>query len=73
MLSVRAKGASVPTVVGEHLGTAAKHFMNLFAVVVLLMLVGVVFVEPGRPSRQPPPPIWSTGLRPSSPTTSWRP
>ena len=41
MLSVRAKGASVPTVVGEHLGTAAKHFMNLFAVV-LLMLVGVV-------------------------------
>lgn len=43
MLSVRAKGASVPTVVGEHLGTTAKHFMNLFAVV-LLMLVGVVFV-----------------------------
>ncbi|ATL99565.1 carbon starvation protein A [Aeromonas sp. CA23] len=43
MLSVRAKGASVPTVVGEHLGTAARHFMNLFAVV-LLMLVGVVFV-----------------------------
>ena len=33
----------MPTVVGEHLGTAAKHFMNLFAVV-LLMLVGVVFV-----------------------------
>ncbi|WP_421229247.1 carbon starvation protein A [Aeromonas jandaei] len=43
MLSVRARGASVPTVVGEHLGNAAKHFMNLFAVV-LLMLVGVVFV-----------------------------
>ncbi|PKQ80540.1 carbon starvation protein A [Aeromonas sobria] len=43
MLSVRANGASVPTVVGEHLGTVAKHFMNLFAVV-LLMLVGVVFV-----------------------------
>ncbi|WP_409420172.1 carbon starvation protein A [Pseudaeromonas sp. ZJS20] len=43
MLSVRAKGASVPVVVGEHLGTAAKHFMNLFAVL-LLMLVGVVFV-----------------------------
>ena len=40
MLSVHAKGASVPTVVGEHLGTVAKHFMNLFAVV-LLMLVGV--------------------------------
>ncbi|HEH9419491.1 TPA: carbon starvation protein A [Aeromonas sobria] len=43
MLSVRANGASVPTVVGEHLGKVAKHFMNLFAVV-LLMLVGVVFV-----------------------------
>ena len=43
MLSVRAKGASVPTVVGEHLGTAAKHFMNLFAVV-LLMLVGGVAI-----------------------------
>lgn len=43
MLSVRAKGASVPVVVGEHLGSAAKHFMNLFAVL-LLMLVGVVFV-----------------------------
>lgn len=43
MLSVRAKGASVPVVVGEQLGTVAKHFMNLFAVL-LLMLVGVVFV-----------------------------
>lgn len=43
MLSVRAKGASVPVVVGEQLGTTAKHFMNLFAVL-LLMLVGVVFV-----------------------------
>lgn len=43
MLSVRANGASVPTVVGEHLGNFAKHFMNFFAVL-LLMLVGVVFV-----------------------------
>lgn len=43
MLSVRAGGASVPTVVGNHLGKVAKHFMNFFAVV-LLMLVGVVFV-----------------------------
>ncbi|OOF05390.1 carbon starvation CstA family protein [Salinivibrio sp. MA607] len=43
MLSVRANGASVPSVVGEHLGNFAKHFMNFFAVL-LLMLVGVVFV-----------------------------
>lgn len=43
MLSVRADGASVPTVVGNELGKFAKHFMNLFAVV-LLLLVGVVFV-----------------------------
>ncbi|MFM2483206.1 carbon starvation protein A [Celerinatantimonas sp. YJH-8] len=43
MLSVRANGASVPTVVGNQLGNFAKHFMNLFAVI-LLLLVGVVFV-----------------------------
>jgi len=43
MLSVRANGASVPTVVGNHLGSVAKHFMNGFAVL-LLLLVGVVFV-----------------------------
>jgi len=43
MLSVRAKGASVPAVVGQQLGSAAKHFMNIFAVL-LLLLVGVVFV-----------------------------
>jgi len=43
MLSVRANGASVPTVVGNHLGNVAKHFMNGFAVL-LLLLVGVVFV-----------------------------
>ncbi|GAB3370148.1 carbon starvation CstA family protein [Azotobacter armeniacus] len=43
MLSVRAKGASVPVVVGQQLGSFAKHFMNIFAVI-LLLLVGVVFV-----------------------------
>ncbi len=43
MLSVRANGASVPDVVGNHLGGALKQFMNVFAVV-LLLLVGVVFV-----------------------------
>ncbi|MXR36330.1 carbon starvation CstA family protein [Craterilacuibacter sinensis] len=43
MLSVRANGASVPSVVGTHLGTFMKHFMNVFAII-LLLLVGVVFV-----------------------------
>lgn len=43
MLSVRANGASVPTVVGQQLGNIAKQFMNGFAVL-LLLLVGVVFV-----------------------------
>ncbi|QIZ77009.1 carbon starvation protein A [Ferrimonas lipolytica] len=44
MLSVRNGGASVPSIVGRYLGKPAKHFMNLFAIV-LLLLVGVVFVS----------------------------
>lgn len=44
MLSVRNKGASVPSLSGRYLGPGAKHFMNLFAIV-LLLLVGVVFVS----------------------------
>ncbi|UJF16888.1 carbon starvation protein A [Vibrio sp. SS-MA-C1-2] len=44
MLSIRNKGASVPTLTGRYLGNGAKHFMNVFAVV-LLLLVGVVFVS----------------------------
>lgn len=43
MLSVRSNGASVPSVVGNHLGAWAKNFMNVFALL-LLILVGVVFV-----------------------------
>lgn len=43
MLSVRAGGASVPSVVGQHLGNVVRQFMNAFALL-LLMLVGVVFV-----------------------------
>ncbi|AJQ94102.1 carbon starvation CstA family protein [Gynuella sunshinyii] len=43
MLSVRSNGSSVPNVVGEQLGTIARHFMNIFAVI-LLLLVGIVFV-----------------------------
>lgn len=44
MLSVRNGGASVPSIVGRYLGNTARHFMNVFALV-LLILVGVVFVS----------------------------
>ncbi|MEL0637492.1 carbon starvation protein A [Marinomonas sp. TI.3.20] len=44
MLSIRNGGASVPTITGRYLGKGAKHFMNVFAIV-LLLLVGVVFVS----------------------------
>jgi len=44
MLSIRNGGASVPTMTGRYLGNGAKHFMNIFAIV-LLLLVGVVFVS----------------------------
>ncbi|WP_154139478.1 carbon starvation protein A [Photobacterium damselae] len=44
MLSIRNGGASVPTITGRYIGNGAKHFMNIFAIV-LLLLVGVVFVS----------------------------
>ena len=44
MLSVRNKGASVPAITGRYLGNGARHFMNVFAII-LLLLVGVVFVS----------------------------
>ncbi len=44
MLSIRNDGASVPSITGRYLGNGAKHFMNIFATV-LLLLVGVVFVS----------------------------
>ncbi len=44
MLSIRNGGASVPSITGRYLGNGAKHFMNVFAIV-LLLLVGVVFVS----------------------------
>lgn len=44
MLSVRNGGASVPTLTGKYLGNGAKQFMNVFALI-LLLLVGVVFVS----------------------------
>ena len=43
MLSVRNGGASMPYLTGKYLGHPLKHFVNLLAVV-LLLLVGVVFV-----------------------------
>ncbi|MCK3655578.1 carbon starvation protein CstA [Pasteurellaceae bacterium Macca] len=43
MLSIRNGGASMPTLAGRYLGRPVKFFINLLAVV-LLLLVGVVFV-----------------------------
>ncbi|TCK01580.1 carbon starvation protein CstA [Volucribacter psittacicida] len=43
MLSIRNKGANIPYLTGKYIGQPAKHFMNVFAIV-LLLLVGVVFV-----------------------------
>ncbi|WP_111708878.1 carbon starvation CstA family protein [Lutibacter citreus] len=44
MLSIRHDGESIPEIVGKYLGNGVKHFMRVFAVV-LLILVGVVFVK----------------------------
>lgn len=44
MLSVRNGGQSVPNLAGKYLGRGAKNFMNIFAIV-LLLLVGVVFIS----------------------------
>ena len=44
MLSIRHDGESIPEIVGTYLGNGVKHFMRVFAVV-LLILVGVVFVK----------------------------
>ncbi|MBV7388349.1 carbon starvation protein A [Pasteurellaceae bacterium TAE3-ERU1] len=43
MLSVRNGGSSVPNLSGKYLGRPVKHFMNVLALL-LLVLVGVVFV-----------------------------
>lgn len=43
MLSVRHKGANLPQLVGDYLGSGAKKVMLVFSVF-LLMMVGVVFV-----------------------------
>ena len=58
MMSVRYSGKSIPDAVGYNLGSFAKHFMNVFAVI-LLLLVGVVFVlGPGKAAGS------QAGLRP---------
>lgn len=44
MLSVRHNGETVAEIVGRYLGTSAKNAMRIFSVV-LLLLVGVVFVN----------------------------
>ncbi|WP_032091870.1 MULTISPECIES: carbon starvation CstA family protein [Pasteurellaceae] len=43
MLSIRNGGANIPYLAGKYLGQPAKHFMNVLAIL-LLLLVGVVFV-----------------------------
>lgn len=43
MLSIRNGGVNIPFLAGKYLGRPAKHFMNILAIV-LLLLVGVVFV-----------------------------
>ena len=43
MLSIRYKGANVPTIVGYNLGAIFKRIMQVFSII-LLLLVGVVFV-----------------------------
>ena len=43
MLSVRSGGKSIPEVVGDEMGMAARHVLRIFSVV-LLLLVGVVFI-----------------------------
>ncbi len=44
MMSIRHGGDSIPEIVGKYLGAGIKHFMRVFAVV-LLILVGVVFIK----------------------------
>ncbi|MCL1125833.1 carbon starvation CstA family protein [Shewanella surugensis] len=44
MLSIRNQGQSIPHLAGKYLGKSAKHFMNVFAII-LLLLVGVVFIS----------------------------
>lgn len=44
MLSVRNGGQSVPNLAGKYLGKGAKNFMDIFAII-LLLLVGVVFIS----------------------------
>lgn len=43
MISVRNNGASIPALAGRYIGAPAKHFINIIALI-LLVLVGVVFV-----------------------------
>lgn len=43
MISIRNGGASIPNMAGRYLGAPVKHFINIIALI-LLVLVGVVFV-----------------------------
>ena len=43
VISIRARGASLPEIVGKELGTGVRHVIRIFSVL-LLILVGAVFV-----------------------------
>src|SRR5690606_19801824 len=43
MISIRNRGAHLPELAGKFLGNVSRHFVNLFALL-LLLLVGTVFV-----------------------------
>lgn len=43
MMSLRYGGASYPEVIGRNLGTGVRHFMEIFAIIFMIM-VGAVFV-----------------------------
>lgn len=44
MMSIRSNGASLPELVGDHLGVSIKQFMRGFSLV-LMILVGAVFIS----------------------------
>ncbi|MDQ1769496.1 carbon starvation protein A [Labilibaculum sp. A4] len=43
MLSIRSEGASLPEIVGKHLGSGIQNFIRIFTIL-LLLFVGVAFV-----------------------------
>ncbi len=59
MISVRNGGASLPNLVGRYLGNGMKAFVNVFAVL-LLILVGAVFITGPAALLETLTPSWAT-------------